>query len=106
MKSIFIILLCISPTVLARGSSYGGWPIVSYLFFGVFFIGLFYGAYKAHGLAGFIPILLWLISVPLSFYLILTYDLPWVLYPITFTGVWWFDPLMKKIGVRDKDYEP
>jgi hypothetical protein len=74
------------------------------------FIGLFAliirGAYKSNGFEGVIPILLWLTGMPLSVYLASLGYIPLWSALVVFTGVWWFDPFLRKVGLRKTDFEP
>lgn len=110
----FILLLSVSVSSFAtRGpscSEYGGcgggmpewleWVLVI-----GFFVLLVRGAYKSNGFEGVIPIGLWLFGIALSFYLAGLGYIPIWSFMIVFTGVWWFDPLVRKLGLRGEDFK-
>lgn len=108
-------LMCFSLTALAaRGpdcyelencSSGVASDFIGYLFFGTVLMTFLIGTFRSHGLKGLISPALWMLSMLLSVYLV-RYGLPIWFFIIPFTGVWWYDPVMKKLGLRDKDYEP
>lgn len=89
------------------GGCSGGFPTWLNWLLGIgFFALVIRGAYKSNGLTGVVPIALWLLGMPLSVYLAKLGYVPLWTFLVVFTGVWWYDPVMKKIGLRDKDYEP
>mgnify|MGYP000067358236 CR=1 FL=1 len=70
------------------------------------FFGLMVRAsYRDNGIAGVIPIALWLIGMPLSTYLATLGVLPIWSILVVFTGMWWFDPVARKLGPRGDDFK-
>ena len=117
MKSmlLFCVLVTVnSMTFAARGPSCGeyggcsgGLPVwMEWALGGGFVILLVYGAYRSHGIVGVIPIVLWFGGIYLCVLLASQKLVPIWLFIIPFTGVWWFDPVLKALGLRGKDYEP
>ncbi|MEY8241729.1 MAG: hypothetical protein RPT25_15395 [Cycloclasticus sp.] len=98
----------ISFDILARGpdpSEYGVTGGTSNFFGYLIVFALFYGAYKAHGIKGIIPPTLWFASFPVIAYTIDDVEVMFTLMLVAFTGIWWFDPVMKKLGLRDENYD-